>query len=247
MPSFPALVLTAGGLNMQAQAEAGGTLQFTRIALGAGAAADPTTATALVDQRITEDIQSFTVMGGGNVRVRAVLSNLDLATGFSMTEVGLFARDPTTHVERLYSYSKTTTPDFMPAYGAPTLVEQILDIIVAIGSAATMTAIVDDTVMIATKWDTTHPTNQEDLATAPTTATVTARQMVNGVVLDGVKTMGFGGLAIPIALGAVPTPPDGWAYLYVRTNGLASPNRRLFVCTKLPDGNDAVLVAGDPS
>jgi hypothetical protein len=157
MPTFPAFTVTAAGLDMQAQAVLGGTLTFTRIALGAGAAANPATALALVDQRMTSDIQQFTNMGGGNARLRAAFSNSALATGFGMSEVGVFALDPTTNAERLHSYSKTTTPDYMPAMSGPALVEQIFDAIIAIGSAASVTAAINDTVMIATKEDTFLP------------------------------------------------------------------------------------------
>lgn len=245
--SFLALGITAAGIDMQAQAQAGGTLQFTRLAVGAGAAADPSSATALVDQKLTANIQRFSPIVGGRVEMLVVLSNLDLTTGFSMSEVGLFALDPTTHVERLYSYSKTTTPDYMPAYSAPSTVEQEIKINVAVGSASSVTAILDDTVLLATKWDSRNPTNREDLSSVPATVSFTVRQNVGGSYVDTVKVMGFGALAIPYALAAVPTPPAGYVYLYARSNGQASPNARTMVCTKLPDDNEVVMGVGDPS
>lgn len=153
MPTFPAFTVTALGLDMQAQAETGKTLTFSRIALGAGAVADPSAATALADQRMTSNVQQITTMVAGSVRVRAVFTNADLAVGFSITEVGVFALDPTTHVEKLHSYTKTTTPDYMPSSAAPATVEQIFDAIIAIGGATSVTAVIDDTVMIATKRD----------------------------------------------------------------------------------------------
>lgn len=247
MPSFPSFTLTASGQDMQAQAEAGGTLIFSRIAMGAGAAATPATATDLVDQRLTADVQSITNMGDGSVRVRAVFANAGLLTAFAMSEVGVFAEDPTTHAERLHSYTKTTTPDYMPADGGSTLVEQIFDAIIAIGSAASVTAVIDDQVMIATKEDVKFPTNHDDLQYNGNTVIMTTRQKLGEEYIDRFKIMGFGGVAIPIAVGAINTPPAGWAYLYARTNGLASPNARFLVCVKLPDGNDVVLCAGDPS
>ena len=154
MPTFPGFTVTALGLDMQAQAETGKTLTFSRIALGAGAAANPSAATDLVDQRMTSDVQACANMGGGSVRVRAVFSNAALATGFGMSEVGVFALDPTTHVEKLHSYTETATPDYMPPSTGPTLLEQIFDALIAIGSATSVTAAIDDTVMLATKDDT---------------------------------------------------------------------------------------------
>jgi len=163
MPTFPAFTITAFGIDMQAQAETGLALTFTRIALGAGAADDPAAATDLVDERMTSDIQQFTNMGAGSVRLRAVFSNSTLGTGFGMSEVGVFALDPTTHVEKLHSYTKTSTPDYMPPSTGPTLLEQIFDAIIVIGSATSVTAAIDDMVMLATKDDILRPLLKETI------------------------------------------------------------------------------------
>jgi hypothetical protein len=232
---------------MQAKAQLGGNLQFTRIALGAGQAASSSAATALADERMTENIQTFTNGGNGRVVLSVVFSNLGLVTGFGMSEVGVFALDPTTSVERLYAYAKTSSPDFFQAAGGPTIQEEEIEVDIAVGSAANVVAVIDDMVILATKDNLKRPTNHVDLAATPDTAAVTVRQRRGASYVDGIKLMGFGGIAIPIALGAVPTPPSGIAYLYVRTNGLATPNTRLSVCVKLPDGNDAVICTGDPS
>lgn len=195
---FPAFTITAAGIDMQAQAELGGTLTFTRIALGAGAAATPATATALSDQRLTADIQQFLNMGGGNVRLRSVFSNTGLLTGFSMTEVGVFALDPTTSTERLHSYATTSPPtyppDYMPAEGGSTIVEQIFDAIIAIGTATNVTAVIDDTVMIATKEDATWGRiAARTIYTTGTAQTHTFQARTNSAIVEGIGGGGGGG------------------------------------------------------
>jgi hypothetical protein len=244
--TLPNFTITASGLDMQAQAQLGGTLQFTRIAIGAGQAPSSSAATDLADERMTENIQSFTNSGGGSVRLGVVFSNTGLVASFGISEAGVFALDPGTNVERLYAYTTTSTPDYMPA-ASERPVEQQVFAVMAIGSASSVTAVIDDMVILATKNDLKRPTNHEDLSSVPATAAVTVRQKVGANYYDAVKLMGFGGIAIPIALGAVPTPPAGIAYLYVRTNGLSTPNTRLSVCVKLPDGNDVAVCTGDPS
>jgi hypothetical protein len=247
--TLPNFTITASGLEMQVQAQLGGTLQFTRIAIGAGQAANSSTATDLADERMTEDIRSFSSSGGGSVHLGVAFTNIGLANGFGISEAGVFARDPGTGVERLYAYTKVVapaTPDWMPSYSARPVEQQVFAVM-AIGSASNVTAVIDDTVILATKNDVRFPTNHTDLQTTPTTAAVTIRQKVGASYVDGVKIMGFGGIAIPIAQGSVPTPPAGTAYLYARTNGLPAPSTRLSVCVKLPDGNDAVICTGDPS
>lgn len=174
MPTFPAFTLTALGLDMQAQAETGLTLTFTRIALGAGAVANPSVATALADERMTSNVQSILNMGSGSVRIRAVFSNTALATGFGMSEVGVFAQDPTTHAEKLYAYTKTATPDFMPSNTSPAVVEQVFDAIMAIGTATSVTATIDDMVMLATKSELKDPVLYDQDVTAQTSVTISS-------------------------------------------------------------------------
>jgi hypothetical protein len=179
MPTFPAFTLTAQGQDMQAQAETGLALTFSRIALGAGVVGSPSTATALADQRMTSNVQAILNMGSGSVRVRAVFTNSALSVGFSMSEVGVFALDPTTHVEKLYSYTSTATPDFMPSSSSPALVEQIFDAIIAIGSAANVTASINDTVMIATRADLPNVVVYDSDVTAQTSVTISSSTTID--------------------------------------------------------------------
>ncbi|WP_170968136.1 phage tail protein [Halomonas sp. 15WGF] len=155
MANFPGLILTADGRNLQAKAQIGQPLQFLRVALGDGNAPDnPESLSALVNERQSLSIHSFELLGDGTSKLRAIMTNQGLEVGFFVREIGVYARDPDTQQERLYSYSNSAEQsDFLPAEGGATLVEQIFDLVTVIGSAQNVTAVIDDYITIATKAD----------------------------------------------------------------------------------------------
>lgn len=155
MANFPGLVLTASGRDIQSKAQTGQPLHFTRIGLGAGAEPDdPKGLYALVDERQSLSIQVLENLGNGTSKIRAILTNQGLKEGFFVREIGVYAQDPDTHDEVLYSYSNSADEsDFMPAEGGATLVEQTFDLVTVVGSADNITAVIDDYLTIATKKD----------------------------------------------------------------------------------------------
>tara|TARA_Y100000588_G_scaffold387078_1_gene484057 strand:- start:19827 stop:22478 length:2652 start_codon:yes stop_codon:yes gene_type:complete len=155
MANFPGLILTSAGRNLQAKAQIGQKLEFTRVGLGDGAEpSDPEGLTALVNVKQYLSIQSFEALGDGTSKIRAILTNQGLSTGFFVREIGVYAKDPDTLNEVLYSYSNSgAQSDFLPAEGGATLVEQIFDLVTVIGSAQNVTAVIDDYITIATKAD----------------------------------------------------------------------------------------------
>jgi len=155
MANFPGLILTADGRNLQAKAQIGQPLQFLRVALGDGADPDnPESLSALVNERQSLSIQSFELLGDGTSKLRAIMTNQGVEVGFFVREIGVYARDPDTQQELLYSYSNSAEQsDFLPAEGGATLVEQIFDLVTVIGSAQNVTAVIDDYITIATKAD----------------------------------------------------------------------------------------------
>jgi hypothetical protein len=155
MANFPGLILTDAGRNLQAKAQIGQQLNFTRVALGDGSMpANPESLTALVSEEKSLSIQSFEVLGDGTSKIRAILTNEGVTQGFFVREIGVFAQDPDTLEETLYSYANSgVQSDFLPAEGGATVVEQIFDLITVIGTATNVTAVIDDYITIATKAD----------------------------------------------------------------------------------------------
>lgn len=155
MANFPGLILTDAGRDILAKALTGQTLTFTRVGLGDGTEpATPETLTALVNELQAVSIQSFEVIGDGTSKIRAILTNVGITTGFFVREIGVFAQDPDTLQEVLYSYANSgTQSDFLPAEGGATIVEQVFDLFTVVDTATTVTAVIDDYITLATKAD----------------------------------------------------------------------------------------------
>lgn len=156
MGQYSGMLLTNDGKNLQAQAQSGLALIITKVALGDGLPVQGEnyeTFTALKNQIKTFNIQDIQVTGDGQSRVRCVITNDALSTGFFVREIGIFAKIGQSGTEKLYSYTNAgTQADFLPAKGV-NIVEQTLDTYIVIGNATNVTAVIDDRVVIATKED----------------------------------------------------------------------------------------------
>lgn len=120
MAKYKGIITTDAGLESLAKACSGGSVKFTAVKTGDGAydgTEDLFGMTALKSEK-----QSFGVSGitrtGMQVKVRSVLSNEGLTTGYNITEVGLFAMDPDTGSEFLYAIivAETGREDYLPPY-----------------------------------------------------------------------------------------------------------------------------------
>jgi len=155
MADFRGAMLTQRGRNLLAKAQTGTTLTFTKIAIGDGlwpSSTDPTQLNNLVSPKLNLPIQEIRVVGDGTVRLRFVLTNTGLSQGFFMREIGIYAQDPDLG-EILYAVAYAgDRADFIPADGI-TKVENVVDIYTVIANAQNVTAVISDTVVLATKQD----------------------------------------------------------------------------------------------
>ncbi|MCD6489412.1 MAG: phage tail protein [Thermodesulfobacterium sp.] len=155
MADFKGTVLTQAGRNILAKALTGAQLQFTKVQLGDGVwdeSINPEDLTALVSSRIDLPINDIEITGDGTARIRVLLTNTGLTEGFFTRELGIFAKDPETGEETLYAVSYAENPDFIPSDGV-TKVENIFDVYTVISNAQNVTAVISDTVVLATKQD----------------------------------------------------------------------------------------------
>ena len=115
--SWTNAVVTAAGQALQASlAGTGKGFIFTRAASGAGIAeGDLTTQAALTDERQALSLQPAETLEGAKKRVQAVLANTDLQTGYTMHQLGFFARAEDSADEILYAIVQDETGDAIPS------------------------------------------------------------------------------------------------------------------------------------
>lgn len=138
------MVLTKKGRALQAKAEAGTPLVFTRVKMGDGQLKDQIVdnLTNLISPKKELNINSVKAEGDGLCRVRTHLTNIAQAVGLFVYEIGLFALDPD-EGEILYGYASAYEPDFLPPEGGSTLINHQFDIMVIVGNATNISATID--------------------------------------------------------------------------------------------------------
>ncbi len=151
MSAFGGLVLTTKGRNLQAKAQAGTQLNFTRIAVGDG----ELEGSSILELNIlkhevkTLNITKLKPLTGGKAAVGGMLSNQGLLSGFSWCELGLFALDPDLG-EILYCYGNAgVNAEYIPADGGSDVLEKSIDIISIVGDVANVTATIDQSLIFA--------------------------------------------------------------------------------------------------
>lgn len=153
MANFPALKMTAAGKRLQAKAQTGQELKFTRVGLGEGAApASIDDLIALVDERQGLAIRDMQADGSGVAVLQVIATNQGLARGFYMREIGLYALDPDSGEELLYSYGNAGDEyDFLPADNGKTTWEGIFELVTVVGNADNVTVVLNDHITTALK------------------------------------------------------------------------------------------------
>lgn len=163
-------LLTTNGKNVLAKALAGATLEFTRIALGDSVNANnrvvtPSEATmlgytSLRHQKLSLPVSTANIKynGNGTVTIKAQTTNADIAEGFYVREVGLFAIDPDTEREILYSYKNFgVLSTYLPGYDGATAEVITVNLITVVDNASTITATINtDTISVSQSEFTEH-------------------------------------------------------------------------------------------
>lgn len=143
--SFTAPRFTDEGRALQAKAQAGTALKFTKMQLGDGELGSQAIAamTKLVNPLITVGISG--VKAGNNyATVKSNFSNSGLTTGFYWREIGVFAANPEKPNDRnsdiLYCYANAgSLAEYIPAAGSE-IIEKIISIPCIIGDAENVSA-----------------------------------------------------------------------------------------------------------
>ena len=194
--SFTAPRFTDEGKALQAKAQAGTALKFTKMQLGDGELGSQTIAamTGLVNPLITISISS--VKAGNNyATVKSNFSNSGLSTGFYWREIGVFAADPEKPNDRnsdiLYCYANAgSLAEYIPAAGSE-IVEKIISIPCIIGDTENVSAEVKSGIY-ATKEELNEHINNKDNphgVTAKQIGALTDTTLTKDTILNKIGTL----------------------------------------------------------
>ncbi|MGE6229557.1 phage tail protein [Paenibacillus chitinolyticus] len=155
MGAFGGFVLTNKGRNLQAKAQTGVTLNYTRMGVGDGQLGGQSipVLTKLIGEKKSLAISKLKIQTQGRAVIGAVLSNQDVTTGFYFREIGIYAQDPD-EGEILYCYGNAgANAEYIPPVGGADIIEKSIDAIVVVGNAANVTAEIDKSLVFASQND----------------------------------------------------------------------------------------------
>ena len=143
------MILTNQGRNLIAKALLGQELRFTKAFIGDGVlgSRDPAALTALISPKMELPIQSMNLTGSiGTAEIVLEMSNKNLTTGFFVREYGLFATDPDTGQEILYSYcNKGNEAGYLEGDNGTDQIAYSLSLVTVVDQAPNVTAYITNT------------------------------------------------------------------------------------------------------
>ncbi|WII39707.1 hypothetical protein [Paenibacillus thiaminolyticus] len=154
MGAFGGLILTNKGRALQAKAQTGIELKYTRIKVGDGKLGGQSIPTLnnLISPKKSLDIKKLEVRLGKAV-VGSMLSNAGLESGFYFREIGVFAQDPE-EGEILYCYANAgDNSEYIPPEGGPDVIEKYINVVTIVQNAPNVSAVIDGSLI--------YPTNKE--------------------------------------------------------------------------------------
>ncbi|PAD73921.1 tail fiber protein [Paenibacillus campinasensis] len=152
MSSFGAKGLTNKGRVLQAKAQAGTQLKYTKYVLGDAQLGGQSIATlnGVISPKKTVEVTRLKMTPPNQATVGFVLSNQDVTTGFYFRELGLYALDPD-EGEILYWYANAgDTADYIPPTNTGDVISKTVDMLVYVGTASNVTLTIDQNLAYVT-------------------------------------------------------------------------------------------------
>ncbi|MCA4755528.1 tail fiber protein [Paenibacillus glucanolyticus] len=152
MSSFGAKGLTNKGRVLQAKAQAGTQLKYTKYVLGDAQLGGQSIATlnGVISPKKTVDVTRLWMNPPNQATIGFVLSNQDVTTGFYFRELGLYALDPD-EGEILYWYANAgDTADYIPPTNTGDVISKTIDMLVYVGTASNVTLTIDQNLAYVT-------------------------------------------------------------------------------------------------
>ena len=145
MAIFNSTVITERGHNLMAKIATGSTkMHFTKIRTSDSNPSDDSlpTLTTLSSIKQVIDISEVAVVNNATVKVSGAVSNADLASGYFVRVIGLYAQDPDLG-EILYSVTKAYLADYMPPNNGLSSSSLMINLLTATSNADNVTINVD--------------------------------------------------------------------------------------------------------
>ena len=147
--------ITEAGRNLQIRAIAGETITFTRFKIGNGELAD-TDIPALVDlinPLVEFSINEMDKSEKGYLKLTGKFDSTFITSDFRWRELGVFCKGED-EVEVLYAYSNDgENAGMLKANSTDVVAEQTVALVIAVGDATSVTAILSESVLYAAKTD----------------------------------------------------------------------------------------------
>lgn len=147
--------ITEAGRNLQIRAIAGETITFTRFKIGNGELAD-TDISALVDlinPLVEFSINEMDKSATGYIKLTGKFDSTFITSDFRWRELGIFCKGED-DIEVLYAYSNDgENAGMLKANSTDVVAEQTVALVIAVGDATSVTAILSESVLYAAKTD----------------------------------------------------------------------------------------------
>ncbi|RXZ84574.1 hypothetical protein EBB07_00725 [Paenibacillaceae bacterium] len=153
MAAFGGMQITNRGRVLQAKAQTGTLLKFTRIGIGSGQLGGQIIPdlNGLITLRMSLNIRKLQARPNGRAIIGGYFTNADVTEGFYFREIGVFAEDPDVG-EILYCYANAgVAAEYIPARGGADIVEKYIDLITIVQNAPNVSAVIDQSLVWATK------------------------------------------------------------------------------------------------
>jgi len=145
MAEFSPFVITGKGQALMAKLIAGsGIANFSAIKTSSTVYTQEQLAslTSLTNIKQSTSISSISRINDTSVNIKGALNNKDLATGYTVNTIGLYAIDPD-EGEILYAVARATQAGYMPPYNSITSSGILFDFVITVGNAANVTVTVN--------------------------------------------------------------------------------------------------------
>lgn len=158
MANFNSFKITDSGLDLQYKAQIGKTLEFSKFVLGDGYyTGSIRELNQLVNPIREEPITRLTVTGTGTTKKLVIgfdLETKNIATGFYLREIGIYAKDPDTNEDVLMFYTNSgETADYIASNASDNVAAKLINGELYISDIEEITAIIDSSLVYATQAD----------------------------------------------------------------------------------------------